>query len=110
MGIMKTKNRISRIDFCEWDSESFGTRNIGGLICESCNFHRTLRRREEMGDYHHNNKLDRDHKCPNCKKSNWYWLPPIARVPRKKSSKSVWNKFWKLLKSREFNHPKHGCR
>lgn len=110
------KYRESRHSFCEWSSVSFGHYNQGGLICENCNFHRTVNikspgdrdnsRKEILKD----NKVERDFNCPQCgSKENWYYLPPIARVPRKTASNKVWNTFWKDLKNRRFNHPESGC-
>lgn len=80
----KGKYRISRISFCEWNSESNGNYNTGGFICGSCNYHRTRLRGENYSNYQNNNKIDRNHNCPQCKDKNWYYLPPIARIPKKK--------------------------
>ena len=104
--MIKNKKRKSRIAFCEWNSATIGLYNIGGYICENCNFHRTILRNEGSYSYEMNNKIERDFNCPQCKENNWYWLPPIARVPRKSASKRIWKKFWNNLKSRKFNHPK----
>ena len=107
----KGKNRKSRHIFCEWNSLSFGGYNTGGIICENCNFHRSLKRREsDCNNTKLNNKVDRDSDCPTCKSNEyWYYLPPIARVPRKAANKRTWNLFWKKLKNRDFNHPS-SCR
>lgn len=108
---MKGESRTSgRNSFCEWASESFGHYNNGGIICNTCNFSRSLNLREKYNHYEMNNKIDREGNCPNCKSNNWYWLPPIARVPRSNSSKEIWETFWKDLKNRRFNHPEKGCR
>lgn len=108
--ISKTKRRTSRIPFCEWRTESMGHYNTGGIICANCNFHRTLLRGESLGDYQTDNKIDFGHNCPKCHAQNWYYLPPIARVPRKNASRKIWLSFWTKLKDREFNHPKGACR
>ncbi len=105
------KRRQTRIDYCEWNSESMGHYNTGGIICECCNFSRPLMRGESHGHYGTNNKIERLERCPKCQDNqNWYFLPPIARVPKKTANKQVWKRFWNDLKNREFNHPKHGCR
>lgn len=108
---MKGARRKTRIMFCEWSSTSFGYYNNGGIICGSCNFSRSLNLREEKySNYQADNKIVRNGNCPECNSKNWYWLPPIARVPKKGTSKNVWNKFWEDLKNRRFNHPEDGCR
>ena len=107
----KNKRRISRIIYCEWHSQSGWTKNTGGIICKNCNFSRTLQPGEQKGTYTITNKLiDVTDNCPNCHtNNNWYWLPPIARVPRKNASKRIWKIFYKNLEERKFNHPKF-CR
>lgn len=105
----KTKYRKSRISYCEWYSASCWLYNRGGIICSNCNFSRTLSTKEQS---HYcideNNKSSHNSNCPNCHHNDWYWLPPIARVPRKGSKK--WRQFWIDLKKRRFNHPEGGCR
>ena len=103
------KNRSSRIAFCEWSIESFGHFNTGGIICEDCNFSRSLMRGESTGTYEANNQISKEDNCPKCNGNNWYWLPPIARVPRLNANKSKWKAFWTKLKNRDFNHP-DSCR
>lgn len=105
----KFKPRKSRIAFCEWNSESFGHFNTGGIICGECNFSRTMRTGERTEGYQSNNKIHRDENCPSCDGNDWYWLPPIARVPRKSANKRKWKAFWNKLKNRDFNHPDY-CR
>jgi hypothetical protein len=100
---MIKKYRKSRIVFSEWNSASMGHYNTGSIICESCNFSRSLMRNEHYTNYKLNNKIEREHDCPKCSDREWYWLPPSTRTPRNKSSKSIWNKFWKQLKGRKFN-------
>lgn len=103
------KRRKSRIAFCEWSTASFGSKNLGGIICKNCKFHRTLLKGEGVLT-EKDNKADKNSKCPNCGEIDWYYLPPIARVPRKKSNKRIWKKFWKDLLKRRFNHPQPHCR
>jgi hypothetical protein len=107
----KGKRRISRIAFCEWNSESWWKYNVGSIICENCNFHRSLRCSENHGsNYQLNNKVEREETCPNCKTNeHWYYMPSIARIPRKAASRRIWKKFWNDLKGRRFNHPS-SCR
>lgn len=107
--MIKRKPRISRVSFCEWNSASNGGYNTGGIICRSCNFSRSLLRKETYSGHQLNNKIEREHNCPKCNSNDWYWVPPIARVPRKNASKLIWKNFWYLLTNREFNHPKNGC-
>lgn len=107
---MKSKNRLTKVVFCEWNSVSNGHYNTGGIICKICNFNRVLLRKETYNNYQINNKIERENNCPKCNSNDWYWLPPIARVPRKNASKSIWRKFWLDLINRKFNHPINGCR
>lgn len=103
------KRRKSRISYCEWNSQSFGNYNKGGIICGSCNFSRTIMRNETFFTKGENKITEDNYSCPSCSEKNWWWLPPIARVPRKSANKRVWKKFWQQLKNKEFNHPKDGC-
>lgn len=98
------KRRKVRIPFDEWRSMTLGHYNTGSIICENCNFHRTLNRGERTNNYQLTNKIDREHPCPNCNSNqHWYWLPPSARVPKKSANKRTWNVFWNKLKNRDFN-------
>lgn len=107
----KGKRRHERIAFCEWSSATMGHYNTGSIICENCDFHRTLLRKEGHGsNYQMNNKIDREETCPSCKSNqHWYYMPPIARIPRKSANRRTWKKFWNDLKDRRFNHPS-SCR
>ena len=109
-----SKRRKYRIPFCEWNSASFGAYNTGGIICRNCNFNRVYARGEGSADAHdyekERNKLKRKSNCPNCgSNEDWYFLPPIARVPRNSASSKIWKEFWKNLISGKFNHPEGGC-
>jgi len=107
-----SKSRKSRIAFCEWNSASFGAFNTGGIICSNCNFSKSLNKNEKYSSSYQmdNHLLNIKENCANCETNDsLFWLPPIARVPRKKASKRVWKKFWKKLKNRDFNHPEY-CR
>lgn len=110
----KGDNRTSgRVSFCEWNSASFGYYNTGSLLCLICKHMRSIPVKGSnilYRNYKKDNSVERDHKCPNCGKNNWVWVPPISRVPRKNASFTKWRRFLKQLKERDFNHPKDGCR
>ncbi len=102
---MKNKRRVSRISFYEWKFASFGRYNKGSIICNTCNFTRTININENncYSDYQLDNKITRKSNCPKCKSNNWYWLYPTVKVPKLKSNNKVWKIFWNKLKSRKFN-------
>lgn len=101
------KHRTSRIAFCEWNHASMGHYNTGGIICKACKFSRVLNRGEDKGFVEKDNKIQTLRKCPNCGSTkDWYFFPPIARLPRKNARNKVWSIFWKNLINRNFNHPK----